>query len=69
MNSSKFIGRLSSADGRRNPCSTSVRLRAWSPLNMPRICDSETCDSSMIVRNSGGKKSISVSGRARAPGR
>ena len=28
MNSSKFIGRLSSAEGRRKPCSTRVRLRA-----------------------------------------
>jgi hypothetical protein len=34
-NSSNFSGRLSSADGRRKPYSTSVVLRDRSPLYMP----------------------------------
>jgi hypothetical protein len=36
--SSNFRGRLSSADGRRNPYSTSVSLRERSPRYMPPIC-------------------------------
>ena len=38
MNSSNWSGRLSSADGRRKPYSTSVSLRARSPLYIPPIC-------------------------------
>ena len=38
MNSSNWSGRLSSADGSRNPYSTSVSFRARSPLYMPPIC-------------------------------
>ena len=36
--SSKFSGRLSSADGRRKPYSTSISLRDRSPWYMPRTC-------------------------------
>ena len=54
-NSSNMSGRLSSALGRRNPYSTSVNLRARSPLNMPPICGSVTCDSSTTTRKSSGK--------------
>ena len=38
MNSSKRNGRLSSAEGRRNPCSTSVSLRERSPSYCPWSC-------------------------------
>ena len=54
-NSSNINGRLSSALGRRNPYSTSVSLRARSPLNMPAICGRVTWDSSTTTRKSSGK--------------
>ena len=50
MNSSNCSGRLSSADGRRKPYSTRVVFRARSPLNIPPICGSDTCDSSTTTR-------------------
>ena len=37
-NSSNRSGRLSSADGNRNPYITSVSLREWSPLYIPPNC-------------------------------
>ncbi len=46
MNSSKRSGRLSIADGSRNPCSTSVSLRERSPSYWPWSCGTVTCDSS-----------------------
>ena len=46
MNSSKRSGRLSIADGRRKPCSTSVSLRERSPSYWPCSCGTVTCDSS-----------------------
>jgi hypothetical protein len=48
-------GRLSSALGRRKPCSTSVCLRLRSPLYIPPICGTVTWLSSMIIRKSSGK--------------
>ena len=54
MNSSNCSGRLSSADGSRKPYSTSVVLRARSPLNMPPIWGRVTCDSSTTTRNRAG---------------
>ena len=48
MNSSKRSGRLSIASGRRKPWSTSVSLRERSPLYMPPICGTVTCDSSTM---------------------
>mmetsp|Transcript_3835 Transcript_3835/g.7426 ORF Transcript_3835/g.7426 Transcript_3835/m.7426 type:complete len:212 (+) Transcript_3835:698-1333(+) len=38
QNSALVSGRLSSADGRRKPCATRLRLRWWSPANMAEIC-------------------------------
>ena len=49
-NSSKRSGRLSSADGSRNPNSTSVCLRERSPSYMPPIWGTVWCDSSMMIR-------------------
>ena len=54
-NSSNRSGRLSSADGSRNPYSTSVCLRDRSPSYMPPICGTVWCDSSMTIRKSSGK--------------
>ncbi len=51
-NSSNLSGRLSRADGRRKPCSTSTSLRERSPAYIPPICETVTCDSSMTVRKS-----------------
>ena len=53
--SSKRNGRLSSADGSRNPKSTSVSLRARSPLYIAPICGIVTCDSSTTSNASGGR--------------
>ena len=50
MNSSNWSGRLSSAEGSRKPYSTRVSLRARSPLNIPPIWGSDTCDSSTTTR-------------------
>ena len=52
-NSSKLSGRLSTALGRRNPCSTSVFFRDWSPAYIAPSCGMVTCDSSISVRKSG----------------
>ena len=54
-NSSKRSGRLSIADGSRNPCSTSVSLRDRSPSYWPCSCGTVTCDSSSTTRKSSGK--------------
>ena len=54
-NSSQVSGRLSMADGSRNPCSTSTRLRDASPSYIAPICGTVTCDSSITVRKSSGK--------------
>ncbi|MNS92911.1 hypothetical protein D3C72_1270590 [compost metagenome] len=54
-NSSNFSGRLSSADGIRKPYSTSVVLRARSPLYMPLSWPISTCDSSRNISASGGR--------------
>ena len=54
-NSSQVSGRLSIADGSRNPKSTRLRLREMSPSYMPPICGTVTCDSSMTSRKSSGK--------------
>ena len=53
-NSSKRRGRLSSADGSRNPYSTSVSLRERSPRYMPPSCGTVTWLSSMISSASDG---------------
>ena len=50
MNSAKFSGRLSNADGSRKPCSTSVSFRERSPSYIPPTCGSVTWDSSTIAR-------------------
>ena len=55
VNSSNRSGRLSSAEGSRNPCSTSVSFRDRSPSNWPWSWGTATCDSSMTVRKSDGK--------------
>jgi hypothetical protein len=54
-NSSNLSGRLSSALGRRKPCSTRVSLRARSPRYMAPTCGMVWCDSSMSSRKSFGK--------------
>ncbi|CSI92128.1 Uncharacterised protein [Vibrio cholerae] len=51
-NSSNLSGRLSKAEGRRKPNSTSVSFRERSPLNIAPICGTVTCDSSMISKPS-----------------
>ena len=48
--SSKRSGRLSAADGNRNPCSISVAFRDRSPSYWPWSWGIVTCDSSMMVR-------------------
>ena len=48
--SSKRKGRLSKADGSRNPCSTNVVFRERSPLYMPLTCGTVTWDSSTMSR-------------------
>ena len=48
-NSSNLSGRLSSAEGRRKPCETSVSLRARSPRYIPPICGTVMCDSSIMI--------------------
>jgi excinuclease ABC subunit B len=63
-NSSKVWGRLSSALGSRKPKSTSVFLRERSPSNMPPICGTVWCDSSMKQTKSSGKKSSRQNGRS-----
>ena len=63
-NSSNVWGRLSSADGSRKPKSTSVCLRERSPSNMPPICGTVWCDSSMKQTKSSGKKSSRQNGRS-----
>ena len=65
-NSAKLCGRLSSAEGRRKPKSTSTCLRARSPLYMPPICGTVAWLSSMKSRKSFGKKSIRQNGRSPA---
>ena len=54
-NSPNCSGRLSSADGRRNPYSTSVSLRERSPRYIAPICGTLWCDSSITSRKSFGK--------------
>ena len=54
-NSSKVSGRLSSAEGRRKPKSTSVCLRERSPWYMPRTCGMVWWLSSITSRKSCGK--------------
>src|SRR5207245_118681 len=54
MNSLNRRGRLSSADGSRKPCSTSVSLRDRSPSYCPCSCGTVTCDSSSTQRKSSG---------------
>ncbi len=54
-NSSHVSGRLSMADGSRNPWSTRVRLRDMSPSYMPPTCGTVTWDSSITSRKSSGK--------------
>ena len=54
-NSSNVSGRLSSADGRRNPKSTRISLRVRSFLYMPTTCGTVMCDSSTTSSQSGGK--------------
>ena len=61
-NSSNLKGLLSSAEGSLNPKSTRVCFLDLSPSYMPRTCGTEMWDSSIIVRKSSGKKSISVFG-------
>src|SRR6202162_1393172 len=61
--STKVRGRLSSADGSRTPCSTKGILRARSPLFMPSIWGTATCDSSTIRSASSGRKSSRQCGR------
>ena len=53
--SANLNGRFSLAEGNLKPYSTSVSLRARSPLYIPRICGTVTWDSSIIVRKSSGK--------------
>mmetsp|Transcript_27254 Transcript_27254/g.109142 ORF Transcript_27254/g.109142 Transcript_27254/m.109142 type:complete len:314 (-) Transcript_27254:1119-2060(-) len=50
QNSSAVRGRLSSAEGSRKPCSTSVFLRARSPACMTPSCGIVRCDSSTTTR-------------------
>jgi len=52
-NSLNFKGRLSKAEGKRKPYSTSISLRLRSPSYMPRICGIVICDSSIMVKKSG----------------
>ena len=54
-NSSKLSGRLSSADGRRKPYSTSVFLRARSPRYIPRTCGTVWWLSSTMISASFGQ--------------
>jgi len=54
-NSSNVSGRLSYADGSRNPKSTRFFLRARSPSCIPRTWGTVTCDSSITTRKSLGK--------------
>ena len=54
-NSSKRSGRLSSAEGRRNPKFTRFSLRERSPLYMPPSCPIVTWLSSMIMSALGGR--------------
>ena len=54
FHSSKVRGRLSRAEGRRNPCSTSISFRERSPWYMPRTCGTVWWLSSTMVRASGG---------------
>ncbi|MNN37475.1 hypothetical protein D3C81_1514250 [compost metagenome] len=53
--SSNFIGRLSSAEGRRKPYSTRVSLRERSPLNMAPTWGTVTWDSSITSRALAGR--------------
>ncbi len=62
-NSSKRNGRLSRAEGKRNPCSTSVSLRDRSPAYWPCSWGTATWLSSSTTRKSFGKKSSRVYGR------
>ena len=62
MNSSNRRGRLSRAEGRRNPCSTRVSLRDRSPSNWPWSWGTATWLSSTTIRKSLGKKSSRVKG-------
>eukprot|EP00967_Tisochrysis_lutea_P152487 scaffold298900_cov33-Tisochrysis_lutea.AAC.2 len=52
QNSSSQSGRLSSAEGNRNPCSTRASLRARSPACIAASCGTVTCDSSTISNQS-----------------
>jgi hypothetical protein len=54
-NSSKVSGRLSSADGSRNPKSTRISFRVRSFLYIPTTWGMVMCDSSTISSQSGGK--------------
>ncbi|MCY1427368.1 hypothetical protein D9M71_432120 [compost metagenome] len=53
--SSKRIGRLSRAEGRRKPYSTRVSLRERSPLYMAPTCGTLTWDSSITSKASAGR--------------
>ena len=53
--SSNVSGRLSRADGRRKPCSTSMSLRLRSPSYCPCSCGTAWWLSSMTSRKSSGK--------------
>ena len=55
--SAKVSGRLSSADGSRNPYSTSGIFRERSPPYMPPIWGTATWDSSTTTSASSGRKS------------
>ena len=54
-NSSNVSGRLSSADGRRNPKSTRISFRVRSFLYIPTTWGIVMCDSSTTSSQSGGK--------------
>src|SRR5207245_6054859 len=53
--SSKFSGRLSSADGSRNPYATSTSFRDRSPKYIPRICGTVWWLSSTTISASSGR--------------
>ena len=54
-NSSKVRGRLSRAEGSRNPYSTRVSFRERSPWYIPLSWGTVMWDSSITTRKSGGK--------------
>ena len=60
--SSNLRGRLSMHEGRRKPWSDRVILRLKSPLYMPPICGTDTCDSSAKTIALSGMNSNNVGG-------